>query len=149
MIMLMAFKIKNIAIIMLVMIFLNQDLLKGQAAMPEILDNGTLQEQLDYLEGRTRIYNDFRAIREDMFQKVKNNSLDSLAESNRVIDELTAGINNRDADIDSLSAHLANTREELSVAIRNRDSIAFLGIPMSKTSYNLMVWVIIAGLATL
>ncbi len=121
----------------------------GQPSMPEILQTGTLEEQLDYIQERTLIYNNFRAIREDMFLQVKKNSLDSLAGARRVVNELTADLNSRDMDMDSLSALLDDTREDLNLAIRNRDNIAFLGIPMNKTAYNLLVWLIIAGLATL
>ncbi len=121
----------------------------GQPSMPEILQTGTLEEQLDYIQERTLIYNNFRAIREDMFLQVKKNSLDSLAGARRVVNELAADLNSRDMDIDSLSALLDDTREDLNLAIRNRDNIAFLGIPMNKTAYNLLVWFIIAGLAIL
>ena len=121
----------------------------GQPSMPEILQDGTLQEQLDYIEERTLIYNNFRAIREDMFLQVKRNSLDSLAGAKRVVNRLTADLNSRDIDMDSLSALLDGSRDDLDHAIRNRDNIAFLGIPMHKTAYNLLVWIIIVGLTTL
>ncbi len=121
----------------------------GQAPMPEILQNGTLREQLDYIEDRTLIYNNFRAIREDMFLQVKRNSLDSLAGAKREVNKLTEDLNSRDIEMDSLSALLDDTRDDLDLAIRNRDNIAFLGIPMHKTAYNLLVWIIIAGLTTL
>jgi len=121
----------------------------GQPSMPEILQTGTLEEQLDYIQERTLIYNNFRAIREDMFLQVKKNSLDSLAGTRRVVNELAADLKSRDMDMDSLSALLDDTREDLNLAIRNRDNIAFLGIPMNKTAYNLLVWLIIAGLAIL
>ena len=140
---------KNTAIIIVVMIFQFMQPLRGQTALPEILETGTLQEQHDYLEDRTRIYNDFRAIREDMFQSIKRNSLDSLAEMKEEVKELASELTSRDADIDSLTALIADTREELNEAVRNRDNIAFLGIPMNKTTYNLIVWVIIASLVTI
>ncbi len=136
-------------IIMVVFIISTPKASTGQPTMPEILQTGTLEEQLDYIQERTQIYNNFRAIREDMFLQVKNNSLDSLAGARRVVNELTADLNSRDMDMDSLSALLDDTREDLNLAIRNRDNITFLGIPMNKTAYNLLVWFIIAGLAIL
>ncbi|TVR72537.1 MAG: hypothetical protein EA408_06240 [Marinilabiliales bacterium] len=141
--------IKNTAIIIVVIIFQFIQPLSGQAVLPGILETGTLPEQLDYIEDRTRIYNDFRAIREDMFQAIKRNSIDSLEGLKGEIEELTSDLVDRIENIDSLTVLLANTREELSLAVRNRDSIAFLGIPMSKTTYNLIVWFIIAGLLAL
>ncbi len=123
--------------------------ISGQPVMPEILETGTLEEQFGYIEERTQIYNNFRAIREDMFQKLRSNSLDSLAETGNTIAALTAELDTLNNDIDSLGILLDDLRGDLDFAVRNRDSIAFLGIPMHKTGYNLLVWSIIAGLAFL
>ncbi|HBE42526.1 MAG TPA: hypothetical protein DDW27_15260, partial [Bacteroidales bacterium] len=48
----------------------------SQPEMPDVLQKGSLHEQLDYIEERTRIYEYYRAIREDMFQQIKKNTLD-------------------------------------------------------------------------
>jgi hypothetical protein len=118
-------------------------------ALPEVLQEGTLQEQLDYIQNRTLIYENFRAVREDMFQKVKNNSLDSLKSARVQMHELSMRIRNLDYKIDSLSLILADTRGELDTAVENRDNISFVGIPLNKTAYNMLVWVIIGGLSIL
>ena len=47
----------------------------AQYVTPAILDSATMKSQLDYIQERTRIYNDFRAIREDIFLKIKANLL--------------------------------------------------------------------------
>lgn len=123
--------------------------ISGQPAMPEILERGTLEEQFGYIRERTQIYNNFRAIREDMFQKLRSNSLDSLNNAGNRIAMLNADLENRHTEIDSLALLLENVRGDLDLAVRNRDSIAFLGMPMHKTGYNLLVWSIIAGLSFL
>ena len=51
----------------------------GQTTMPDVLLKNTMKEQLNYLEERTKIYENYRAIREDMFQKVKGNISDTLS----------------------------------------------------------------------
>lgn len=121
----------------------------GQSGLPEILQTGTLQEQLDYIEDRTLIYNNFRAIREDMFITVKNNSLDSLDSIKSDKLNLELRLKNIDEDMDSLNAILEYTRDERDQAIENRDSMVFLGASMSKTGYNMTVWTIITVLAVL
>ena len=45
--------------------------LNAQYVTPAILDTASLESQLTYIQERTRIYNDFRAIREDIFLKMK------------------------------------------------------------------------------
>ena len=123
--------------------------LNCQYTMPEILDSGTLKEQYSYLDERTRIYNDFRAIREDMFQKIRSSSLDSLAAVKNNVLQLENQLRQADEQIESLQAGLVETNQKLDTAIKNRDRLSFFGIPMHKTLYNSIVWFAIAALAFL
>lgn len=123
--------------------------LKSQYTMPEILDSGTLIEQYNYLNDRTRIYNDFRAIREDMFQQIRTNSLDSINAVKQDLLKLGSRFNEANVQIEELQAELRETNDRLDEAIKNRDRLSFFGIPMNKTLYNSIVWTIIAGLAFL
>ena len=121
----------------------------AQRSMPEVLDTGTIQEQLDYLEERTRIYNDFRAIREDMFQRIKTNANDSLtAEKNNVL-QLQNQIRDQSNTIESLQADLQNTSEQLDLAVKNKNRLSFIGIPVHKVIYNTIMWAVIAVLGFL
>ena len=47
------------------------------AAIQDMLQKGTLTEQFKFLEEHTRIYEAYRAIHEDAFQKIRINSIDS------------------------------------------------------------------------
>jgi hypothetical protein len=116
---------------------------------PEVLDEGTLKEQFDFLHERTNIYNNFRAIREDMFQKIRRNSTDSLNRAYRQITILNQDIVGAEAQIDSLNLLLSEAYEERDQAILDRDSLFLLGIPMHKSFYNLVLWTIIGALAVL
>jgi len=121
----------------------------SQLTMPEELEKGTLTEQMSFLEERTRIYDNYRAIREDMFQKIKKNSLDTVRKiKNDVASyvKLTSGLNHR---IDSLNTALGNTKDELFEVNRTKNSIGLLGIQVNKITYNLTMWSITGGLAIL
>lgn len=115
-------------------------------SLPEVLEEGTLNDQYEYLHERTNIYNNFRAIREDMFQKMRRNSLDSLNSAHREIETLKQEITLHKARKDSLEVLLNETVSERDAAIRNRDSLFLLGISMNKSFYNLLLWSIISGL---
>jgi tetrahydromethanopterin S-methyltransferase subunit B len=120
-----------------------------QTPIPEILDKGTLSEQMKYVQERTLIYENYRAIREDMFQKIKNNSIDSLTKAKNQITgfmELTSNLNVR---IDSLNNSLNATKEELKELSRTKNSISVLGIKLDKAAYNTIMWTIVAGLVAL
>lgn len=117
--------------------------------LPEVLTEGTLQEQYDYLTDRTNIYNNFRAIREDMFRTISRNSLDSLEMAFDEINVLKQTISSQQETIDSLKISLEEVSEERDMAIRDRDSLFFLGLPIKKAVYNVLLWSIIAALAVL
>ncbi len=77
-----------------------------QTAFPEVLDKGTLSDQMKYLEEKTRIYENYRAIREDMFQKIKVNTLDTLISAKTRISGLVGLTGTLNARIDSLNNSL-------------------------------------------
>ncbi len=136
---------------LLIMAFmiLGSPLAISQLTMPEELDKGTLTEQMSFIEERTRIYDNYRAIREDMFQKIKKNSLDTVRKiKNEVTSyiKLTTGLNHR---IDSLKTALGNTKDELFEVNRTKNSIGLLGLQVNKITYNLTMWSITGGLAIL
>ena len=114
---------------------------------PALFDTATIEAQLTYLEERTRIYNDFRAIREDMFQKITGNVIDSMGEAKSYIMNQQRGMDDKDARITSLNLDLNSANEDRDDAIRNRDSLSFLGIQMNKALYNTIMWIIVLALA--
>jgi hypothetical protein len=120
---------------------------KGQTAMPEVLSKGTLKEQLNYINDKTRIYEEYRAIREDMFQMIKRNSLDSLNAAKKVIAGLQKNVEDLNVTIDSLKASLVSVQANLDQMTKTKNSINLLGIEINKIAYNAVMWIIIAILA--
>lgn len=117
-----------------------------QTAMPEVLLNGTLKDQLIYLDDKTRIYENYRAIREDMFQLIKKNTIDSMAKVQGQV-YMLAGMNrNLVTRIDSLTAGLTGTQAKLEEAVRTKNSIKVVGISLNKVTYNSFMWILVAGL---
>ena len=120
-----------------------------QTTMPEVLENGTLKEQMTYLEERTRIYENYRAIREDMFQLIKRNSIDSLNKSKGQV-SLLAGMNrNLVAKIDTLTTNVSDLESQLDIALKTKESIRILGLNINKNVYNSVMWIIIIALLLL
>ncbi|MCU0362254.1 MAG: hypothetical protein MUD02_07055 [Bacteroidales bacterium] len=115
----------------------------------DILGSGTLTEQMQNLEDRTRIYDNFRAVREDVFQKLVRNVSDSLTLLQNSIGTLKTTISEQAKSIDSLKAYLASTEAGLNEMTRTKNRLRFFGIEINKTVYNTIVTVVIAGLITL
>jgi hypothetical protein len=121
----------------------------GQARIPTEITSSTIREQIQYVEDHTRIYENYRAIREDIYQKVNRNFLDTLkAEKTRI-----AELNNLTADLvsqtDSLGVLLEETRARLEEVTATKNSITVLGIEVRKKVYNTIMWTLLGGLVFL
>ena len=123
--------------------------LSGQETMPDVLNKNTLKEQLNYIEERTRIYENYRAIREDMFQKIKGNISDTLSAAKRKIAGLSNTTLKLNHTIDSLNTALETTKKILEDITRTKNSIRLLGLEVNKLIYNTIMWLIVAVLAAI
>ena len=121
----------------------------AQTALPEVFIEGTVKEQMNYVQEKTRIYEDFRAIREDMFQKLKRNATDSIDAAKKAIGKLISERQDRDVLIDSLNSAIDNVKSDLELMTRTKNSIALLGMEVNKKVYNSILWTIIAALTGL
>jgi len=135
----------RITIILLLMVMFN---IKGtcQTTMPDVLLRNSLTEQMNYIQEKTRIYENYRAIREDMFQKIKGNALDSLSSAKNRIAELNILAKRLNHTIDSINASFQKTRSELAEATRTKNNIRVFGSEVNKILYNTILWTVIAGL---
>jgi len=117
-----------------------------QTAIPEVLENGTLKEQMTYLEEKTRIYEYYRAIREDMFQIIKRNAVDSLVRARGQINILAVMNRNLVSRIDTLTTNVSGLESRLDEAITTKESIRILGMNINKNAYNSIMWIIVTAL---
>jgi hypothetical protein len=111
-----------------------------------VLDSASLEQQLDYLEAKTRVYDGFRAIREDVFQKANKNSLDSLNREKLEVARLNSELNEREFQIKTLNSNLSRVKTEKDQAIRTKDSFIFFGMEVQKGVYNTVMWIIVVVL---
>lgn len=130
-------------------IFLFSITVSGQSSALAVQDTATLEQQFKYIQEKTRIYEGYRAIRNDVYLKMQNNALDSLNQHILNEQRLRSELDESNAEINTLKSDLDQVKEERNEAIRNRDSMNFLGINISKTVYNSVLWFVILGLAIL
>lgn len=141
---------KNAAILLFSGLFISMtQTVNAQSGALAVLDSALLEAQLDYVHENTRVYNDFRAIRDDIFLKLKRNVKDTLNATKLEVEKLNSRLTQRDFQIESLNTDITRTKNEKDEAIRNRDSQSFIGIQMNKTLYSSIMWLIILGLAAL
>jgi predicted nucleic acid-binding Zn-ribbon protein len=117
--------------------------------MPDILIKNSVKEQLNYLDEHTRIYENYRAIREDMFQKIKVNVSDTLSATKSKIAGLNKSTLNLNLTIDSLRKTLETTKTRLEETTTSKNSISVIGLEINKLTYNKIMWTLLAGLVAL
>lgn len=121
----------------------------AQPGASTVLDSAFLEAQLDYIHEKTRVYNNYRAIREDVFLQLKRNVMDTLNATKLEVEQLNSKLKERDFQIETLNSDLSRTKNEKDEAIRNKDSFSIFGIQMNKGLYSSVMWLIILGLAAL
>ncbi|MDT8401306.1 MAG: hypothetical protein RQ743_06405 [Bacteroidales bacterium] len=133
-------------IALLAMIFNNG---YGQSPLPDELLTNTIEGQINYIEEHTRIYENYRAIREDMFQKVNSNIKDSLNGYRNEITDLNLRISSLNNTNASLEKSLEETKSNLDEVTRTKNRISLFDLEINKVVYNLIMLTIIAALIIL
>jgi hypothetical protein len=118
----------------------------GQTTMPDALIKSSLNEQFKYLDEHTKIYEYYRAIREDMFQLTKKNVSDTLSSLNIKIATLNKAARTLNQTIDTLRKDLGSTKTRLEETMKSKNSISVIGLEINKTAYNRTMWIILFGL---
>jgi len=121
----------------------------GQTIVPDELSKNTIKEQISFIEERTRIYENYRAIREDMFQKINRNFIDTLSLARDRISGLNILASGLNRTNDSLNTLLDTTRRSLEEITATKNSIRLLGVEINKVTYNTVMWIIVAGLVVI
>jgi len=120
--------------------------LHSQSGATAVLDTALLEDQMEYLVNRTRVYDNYRAIRDDIFLKMQKNAIDSLNKEKLNSARLYSEGLEKDFEIEKLNSELSRTENERDNAIRTKDSFKFLGMEIQKGVYNTIMWVIVLSL---
>ena len=116
---------------------------------PDVFKQGTIPEQFKYLDEHTRIYENYRAIREDMYRDISRNTLDTLTKAKSRINRLILQATVLENRIDSLNMSLEATSDKLGAATNSKNSISVLGMEVKKNVYNTLMWTILMALVFL
>ena len=147
--------IKGLGIITLLMALFSFQLQYGQQEQEDelSLDGGTIQSQFQYLYKNSGNYNAdgrrYEVVRIINLDKLRDNVLDSINAANTTRAQLMATISGHESTINSLNEQLKETTDNLTAVTEEKDSMAFLGIQVSKGTYNFILWTIILGLLLL
>lgn len=114
------------------------------------LDQGPISNQFDYIAKRSGNYRAdgvrYEVVKESNLFKIRENVLDSIVAMNKKTNELKSTIAEHETTITSLNKKLEETTTNLSSVTEEKDSMSFIGIAVSKGTYNFILWTIIGGL---
>lgn len=113
------------------------------------LDGGTLESQFDYLYRKSSSYQEYKVVKKTSYQKIKGNVLDSLSSIKKELGDTKKIVEVQASEITSLKDDLKITNDNLSAVTKEKDNIKFLGMPMTKSAYNSLLWTIIFSLVAL
>ncbi len=113
----------------------------GQASM-----NGTLDKQFDYVVQKSNNFQEYKVVKKDFLTILKRNRLDSVNRFKTELADLKTEFASHSATVQQLKDTLKTTQTELDKLKIAQDNVSFLGAPISKTNYNLIMWGIVSVL---
>lgn len=108
------------------------------------LDKGSIENSFNYVIKNASPYEDSKVVKSWWLWRLRSYTLDSLNVYRDSITYFQNLVEMRDTHIDSLMANLQKTGKSLKNTLKEKDTLAFLGINMSKMTYNSIMWSLIA-----
>ncbi|MFK8162853.1 MAG: hypothetical protein AB8H12_10365 [Lewinella sp.] len=134
----------------LILLSLSVQLLKAQPGNPALADTTSLQVQFDEMMGASNRYQRFRVVRQDFLNAFMTNISDSIGVYTSEIGSLKATIAEQKTRISDQATEISDRDTEIGSLKEEKDSISLLGMQLSKTTYNVILWsvigVLLAGL---
>lgn len=113
------------------------------ATTSEGIENGTIEQQFDYLKKVSTNYQEYKVIKFRSLEKLQTNILDSIKGYQSTIQELKTTLQENKMQIDDLNQRLTTTKADFDRAVEEKDSFITFGMLLHKNLYNNLVWGII------
>jgi len=144
-------KISQILFIVMALLSFNLNFAQESGEEDKIsLDEGPISSQFEFISKKSGNYRAdgvrYEVVKESNLEKLRQNVLDSVNSFNKKINELNGTISAHVETNESLNNKLEETTNNLSSVTEEKDSMSFLGILVAKSTYNFILWTIIAVL---
>ena len=116
--------------------------LKAQDSI-QIQKNTLNNQMIDAFE-KSNSYQEYKVIKKAQLATLKRNILDSVSTLEKRIATQQSGLDLQKNEIDSLSKTLKRTQQQLADSKEKEDSIELFGVMTSKSTYNAIMWGVIA-----
>ena len=131
---------KKISMSALILLFFSVQIF---AQDPIEVRKNTLQDQMTEAFEKSNSYQEYKVVKKAQLADLRRNILDSVAALKNNILAQQNELSLQNTKIDSLSASLATTQQQLATSVEKEDGMQFLGIQTSKSTYNSVMWGIV------
>lgn len=143
--------------ISLIIVFLISSLTCFSQAQPQeelSLNDATIPNQFEYVLRKSGNFKGtdgqpYEAVKRSMFFNLRDNTIDSLNTLKTKLENSKITVEAQKKEVNDLKAKLESTQTALDTTKSEKDSMSLIGMQMSKTGYNVLMWTIIAGLLAL
>lgn len=118
------------------------------------LNEGSINDQFEFILRKSGNFKgtngqQYEAVSRSMFLTLQAHTIDSLNTLQSKLDTSNNTIQTQQKEINDLKSNLSSTQSTLDATNSEKNNMSLLGLQMSKTSYNILMWTIIGGLLTL
>ncbi|MDO5977281.1 tRNA (guanine-N1)-methyltransferase [Flavivirga spongiicola] len=117
------------------------------------LNSGTIDSQFEFVIQKSYTYKGsgkiYKNVERHWLYTLKSHTLDSLKAVHKDLADTRLVVKKQDKEISDLKQNLSNTQSNLDKTNTEKNNMALFGMQMSKSSYNVLMWTIIAGLLAL
>lgn len=106
----------------------------------------TIENQFIKVYHKSNNWQDYKTVKKRDFLGLQKKVLDSVAIIKKDILKKQGTINQQEETIKTLNEKITTLDGNLSASLENQDSISLFGLQLNKTTYNTILWSIIAGL---
>lgn len=114
------------------------------------LNSGTIDNQFEYVIQKSYTYRGnnkvYKNVEYHWLTQLKAHVLDSLNAVRKDLTDTQVVVSTQANEISDLKTNLSNTKIDLDETNEEKNSMALFGLQMSKTNYNVLMWIIIAVL---
>lgn len=131
-------------IILLVITSTATNISSQETSSKPTLDKGSIESSFTYVIRNASDYEDSKVVKSWWLWRLRSYVLDSLKVYRDSIQFIQNMVDTRDHQIDSLKTDLKKLNTAYSAAVKERDTLSFFGIGMTKLAYNAIMWLLAA-----
>lgn len=110
------------------------------------LKEGSVKDKFDAIYTKSGRYKEYKVVKAYLIPQLKKIVLDSLQKEKDALRSTQAKIASLNEQIKSLESQLQNSNQNIAQLQSDKDNISFLGMPVSKRNYSIVMWLLVGVL---